>query len=109
MVFTGCRGISAPVPGALPPPLSSLTLVSAGMVLSHFSLLSLPAAVQPFLPFLKYVITEALPASVMGSALGSSGSVFERAVSDVGDGPTHPGLFSQKSSLQANRYENLAT
>ena len=50
MVFTmGCRGISAPAPGAPPPPPSSLTLVSAELFLSHilshiFSLLS-PAAI----------------------------------------------------------------
>ena len=36
MVFTtGCRGISAPAPGASPPPPSSLTLGSAGLFLSH--------------------------------------------------------------------------
>ncbi|KAM9590949.1 uncharacterized protein ACIBXB_005997 [Morphnus guianensis] len=36
MVFTtGCRGISAPAPGAPPPPPSSLTLVSAGLFLLH--------------------------------------------------------------------------
>jgi len=40
MVFsTGCRGISAPAPGAPPPPPSSLTLVSAELFLS-LSLLS---------------------------------------------------------------------
>jgi len=32
----GCRGIAASVPGAPPPPTSSLTLVSAGLFLSHF-------------------------------------------------------------------------
>jgi len=36
MVFsTGCRGISAPAPGAPPPPPSSLALVSAELFLSH--------------------------------------------------------------------------
>jgi len=36
MVFIiGCRAISAPVPGASPPPPSSLTLVSAELFLSH--------------------------------------------------------------------------
>jgi len=37
MVFSmGCRGISAPAPVAPPAPLSSLTLVSAGLFLEHF-------------------------------------------------------------------------
>ena len=40
-----------------------------------FSFLSLTAAAQKFLPFLKYIITEALPASVLGSALASDGSI----------------------------------
>jgi len=36
LVFSmGCRGISAPACGAHPPPPSSLTLVSAGLFLSH--------------------------------------------------------------------------
>jgi len=36
MVFsTGCRGISAPAPGAPPPSPSALTLVSAELLLSH--------------------------------------------------------------------------
>jgi len=34
--LSGCRGISAPVPGAPPPPPSSVTLVSAKLFLSHF-------------------------------------------------------------------------
>ncbi|KAK4828719.1 LOW QUALITY PROTEIN: hypothetical protein QYF61_000557 [Mycteria americana] len=60
-------------------PTSSLTLVSAGQFLtcSHSSL---PAAVaQQFLPFLKYVVTEVLPPLLIGSALGSGGSVLEPA------------------------------
>jgi len=63
MVFiTGCRTISAPVP----PPSSSLTLVYAGLFLSHVSHLSLLAAVQRFLHILKRAITETPPASLTG-------------------------------------------
>jgi len=63
MVFTtGCRGRSLlPVPGALPPPVSSLTLVSAELLLSH-RLTPLSAAIftAVFFPHHKGVITEAL-------------------------------------------------
>ena len=49
MVFPmGCRGISAPAPGAPPPPPSSLTLVSAELFLSHLlTPLSLAATATP--------------------------------------------------------------
>ena len=77
MVFTtGCRGISALVPGAPPPP-SSLTLVSAGLFHTH--IFSVIASAQHFLALLKYVITEVLPALLMGSALTSSRSVLKLA------------------------------
>ncbi|KAM9647659.1 uncharacterized protein ACIBXB_011011 [Morphnus guianensis] len=82
MVFTtGCRGISAPAPGASPPPPSSLTLVSAGLFLLHvltpLSGCRIPLSQLFFL--LKNVIPEALPLSLIGSALASSGSVSEPA------------------------------
>jgi len=80
IVFTmGCRGISALAPGAHPPPLSSLTLVSAGLFLAytHFSLLD--AVVQQFLPLLKHVTTEMLPVPLMDSALASCRSFLEPA------------------------------
>lgn len=62
----GSRGI----PGAAPPP-SPLPWASAGL----FSHSALTAAGQQFLPFPKYVTTDALPVSLMGSALASNGSV----------------------------------
>jgi len=82
MVFiTGCRGTSALAPGTPPPPPSSLTLVFVEWFLSHiltpFSCCNLTLCI--FFPLLKYVITEALPASLMGLALANSGSVLEPA------------------------------
>ena len=60
----------------IPPPPSSLTLVSAGLFHTHIFFVT--ASAQHFLA-LKYVITEALPALLMGSALTSSRSVLELA------------------------------
>jgi len=84
MIFiTSCKGrLSAPRFCAPPsPPHSLLTLMSAKLFFSHsLSLLSPYTAVSPlsfFLPFLKYVITEVLPPSLIDLALGSSGSVLE--------------------------------
>jgi len=81
MVFSiGCRGSSAPVPGAPPPPLSALSLVSAELFLPHSLTLLFPLQVRrSFFPLLQYVITEVLPSSLMGSALASSWSVLELA------------------------------
>ncbi|KAM9591150.1 uncharacterized protein ACIBXB_006064 isoform 2-T2 [Morphnus guianensis] len=96
MVFTmGCRGISALVPGAPPPPPSSLTLVSAGLFLLHV-LTPLSGCrfclSQLFFFLLEYVITEALPLSLIGSALASGRSVSEPAgIGSVG----HRGSFQQ--------------
>jgi len=90
MVFsTGCRGISVLAPGAPPSP-PSLALVSAGLFLSY-SLT--PLSYCSFLfPLLNYVIPEALPPSLVGSALASSGSVLEPAgIGSIG----HRGSFSQ--------------
>jgi len=82
MVFImGCRGkIYAPVPRAPPLSPSSLTLVSAESFLSH-SVTPLSSLLfhHTFFPLLKSVIPEALPLSLIGSALASSGSVLEPA------------------------------
>jgi len=82
MVFiVGCGGkISALASGAPPLPPPSLTLASAelfSLTLFHSSLLT--AIPQQVFPFLKYVITEAIPLSLTGLALASIGSVLEPA------------------------------
>ena len=75
-----CRRISSLVPGAPPPPPSSLTLVSAELFLSHF-----PASLSHLLCHifftLKYFFTfiEALPVSFMGLVLATGRSVLELA------------------------------
>jgi len=77
---TGCRGTSALVPGAPPPPSFFTDLGVCRVVSLTSSHSSIPAAVvqQPF-PLLKYVMPEALPPSLMGSALASGGSILEPA------------------------------
>jgi len=75
IVYSGILALS---PGAPPPPPSSMTLMSAELFLSHSS--SLAAAVQHFFSLLKYVVTEVLPPSLIGSTLASSGSALELAV-----------------------------
>ena len=75
-----------------PPP--SLILVSAKSFPSHrLALLSNHHLTQRFfLPFLKYIITEALPPWLTGLSLGSSGSVLEPANTGF---IKHRGSFSQ--------------
>jgi len=75
----GLQGrISALVPGAPPPPSSFTDLGVCRVVSLAYSHSSLSSAVpQQVFPLLKYVITDALPPSLMGSALASSGSVVE--------------------------------
>jgi len=77
----------------LPPP-SSLTLVSAELFLSHrlTPLFRLPFHHISFLPLLKYIITEALPPSLIGLGLGSGGSILEPASTDF---VRHGGNFLQ--------------
>jgi len=72
---------SAPVSRPLPP-LSFLTDLGICRVVSltssHFSLLT-AISLQFFLPLLKYVITEALPPSLVGLASASGESILEPA------------------------------
>jgi len=82
MVFImSCRGkLSALVSRAPPPPPSSLTLVSAELLLSHsLTPLSLLLFHCSFSPLLKYVTTEVLPPSLIGLALASGGPILEPA------------------------------
>lgn len=68
------REIFALVPGGPPPPPSSLNLVP--LELSHiFS--HLPPSCAADLPFLKYVVIEVLPTSLVGSALANRGSTLK--------------------------------
>ena len=78
---TGCRGISAPAPGAAAPPPSALALVVCRAVALPHTLAALPRLLlcSRFFPFLKYVIPEVLPPSLMGLALVSGESVLEPA------------------------------
>lgn len=66
---------------------------NVSLTLSHSSL---PAAAYWFLLFLKCVITEAPPASLMVSALGNSGDWLELVLSNT---ETVPDLFSQRPHL----------
>jgi len=98
----GCRGkTSAPVPGSPPPPPSSLTLVSAGLFLSHcLTPLCRLLFHHRFFPLLNYVITEALPPSLMGWALASSGSVLEPAgTGSVGHGRSFLKLLTEATPV----------
>jgi len=79
MVFSmGYRGISALAPWGISSPSFCTDLGVCRVVSLTYSHSSLPAAVaQLVLPFLKCVITEVLQTLLIGSALASSGSIFE--------------------------------
>jgi len=81
--ITGCRRISSLAPGEPSPPPSFLTLVSAGLCLSHFFTFFLLAAMQRLSPSCKYVVTDVLPVSLTGSALASGRSILEPAGIDT--------------------------
>ena len=91
-----------------PPPPSSLTLASAGLF-HFFSLLSLTAAAQHFLPCSKHVIKEAPPTSLIWAqlwpAVGTFCSQMELTVPDTG---TVFSLFSHRPPLQTPCSQNLA-
>jgi len=80
---------------------------------SRISVTSLTAAAQCFLPFLKYVFTEAPPAPQMGLALASSGSIAEPSRTNCVRHGTAPSLISQRlpppTPTPTPHYQILAT
>jgi len=104
-VFTTC--CSAQVPGApLPPPF--LTLMSAGLFLSHFSHPVSQLLHSVFLAFLKYASTEAPLIWLKGSALSNVGFILEPALYIAEAGA---GLYSYRPPQQdpsAHHCQHLA-
>ena len=98
---TGCRGISAPARGTLPPALFFTDFSVCRVVSLTYSHFSLPAAVlQDFFPLLYYVIPEALPPSLMGLTLASSGSVLETAgIGSIGHGESFWQLLTKNNPV----------
>jgi len=100
--LTSCKGRLSALTFRAPPPPSFFTDLGVCRVVSltssHSSLFT---AISPpsffFLPFLKYVIPEVLPPSLMGLAVASGGSVLEPAGAGC---IRHRGSFSQKPLLQ---------
>lgn len=81
--------------------LSFFTNLDVCKVVSFFfSLFFLVAAVQHFLSVLKYIITEALPASLNGWALAKDESILELSGSGFVCYGSSPGLFPKGPSLQ---------
>lgn len=70
---------------------------------TFFSLLPLTAAMQHFLPFLKYVLIEVPPAELIGPALGSSRFVLE--LSGMGSVMEIPWCLLPKAT---SCYQNIA-
>jgi len=102
MIFSsGCRGISAPAPGAPTPPPSSQTLVSGEWFLSHIlTPLYCCCCAACLFPLFKYVITEALLPSLMGSALASGGSVLEVAgIGSIRNGGSFRQLLTESTPI----------
>ena len=97
----GCRGISAPARGTLPPALFFTDFSVCRVVSLTYSHFSLPAAVlQDFFPLLYYVIPEALPPSLMGLTLASSGSVLETAgIGSIGHGESFWQLLTKNNPV----------
>lgn len=108
MDLTGCRRISAVVPGAHPPPLSSVTLVFAGLLLSP---IVTPPQQQLLLCSNVFPFRADTPRGAVTAADDAVAS--SRAVSDpVGIGSGSCGevfsSFSQKLQPNSPRYQNLS-
>lgn len=94
----GCRGISAPAPGAPPAP-PALTWVSAGLFLSYILTPLFGYSCPGFSLPPKSVISGAVALSLMGSASASIGSVWSWLALDLLDMREVPGSYSQKPPL----------
>lgn len=88
---------------------SFFILVSTELFLSFSPHSSLTAAPQLFLPFLIIFITEAPPASLMGSALSSGRFTLENLEQALWDTGMAPDVISEKPPLQLLHYQILAT
>lgn len=74
-----------------------------------FSFFSLTAVAQCFVSFLKHVITDVTPASLMGSALSSGGSDLELAgIHSVQHRGTSQCLLAKATPVDLTSYQNLA-
>jgi len=113
MVFIiGCKGKISALVSQAPPPLSFFTDLGVCRVVSltssHSSLFT-AVSLHGFFPLLKYVITEALPLSLIGLALASGGSILEPAGTGfIRHGGSFLQLLTEATSITPC-YQNLAT
>jgi len=108
MVFiTGCRGKSSTWSTFSHSLFTDLGVCRIVSLTSSYSSLY-PAVPQQLFRLLKYIITEALPLSLIGTSLGQWRSILEPAAIDS---IRHGGSFSQlltEAIPIAPRYQNLA-
>lgn len=101
-ISMACKGISAQVSGAPPPPPYSLPLVFVGLFLTlfftHFFLSH--TAAQHFYPLLTMFFTVAPPALLIELALACGGSVAELAGTICVQLHAASGFFAQRPPLQ---------
>jgi len=111
MVFSaGCRGISGLAPGAPPPPsfFSDLGVCRVPSLTCSHSSLSIAVPQQVF-PLLNYVTPDALPPSLMGLSMASSGSILELpGIGSIGHRGSFSQLLTQATPVAPSCYQNLA-